>query len=232
MKSIKTKILLGIASIFLIGVILLAVNNVDNDITSLDREYATKIIRLDTIKVESFEEEIDFIRSVQASVISLTEPVGIPEGRGRELEDIYTLKKGLCFDRSRAIEKLLRIKGFETRHVFLVLNRDVSKIRGLLTPGIDSHAITEVKTKRGWLIVDSNQLWISLSSDNRPVSLADISDINEEEFSWKYPNGTSKLYTENYLPIYGLYSRHGRFYKPYNFIPDINWKEFMSNFSI
>ena len=34
----------------------------------------------------------------------------------------------------------------------------------------------------------------------------------------------------NFIYIIGLYSRHGRFYPPYNFIPDINWGEFMYNF--
>ena len=37
------------------------------------------------------------------------------------------------------------------------------------------------------------------------------------------------IYTNFFVAVYGLYSRHGRFYPPYNLIPDINYGEFIQN---
>jgi hypothetical protein len=42
-------------------------------------------------------------------------------------------------------------------------------------------------------------------------------------------NPPGYIYNERFFYIYGLYSRHGRFFPPYNVIPDINYSEFIQN---
>ena len=37
------------------------------------------------------------------------------------------------------------------------------------------------------------------------------------------------IYMKPFIYIYGLYSRHGKFYPPYNLVPDINYGEFIQN---
>lgn len=73
----------------------------------------------------------------------------------------------------------------------------------------NSHALTEAKTAEGWVMVDSNTRWIgppAISSQLPPAILA-----------------------RPHALIYGLYSRHGRFYWPYLPIPDVNWRELLYN---
>ena len=39
----------------------------------------------------------------------------------------------------------------------------------------------------------------------------------------------SPVYEEPVWPIHGLYSRHGRFYPPYGWVPDVNYEELVQN---
>lgn len=39
----------------------------------------------------------------------------------------------------------------------------------------------------------------------------------------------TNIYEQPFTFVYGLYSRHGQFYPPYNFVPDINCGEFVKN---
>ena len=38
-----------------------------------------------------------------------------------------------------------------------------------------------------------------------------------------------EIYRAPYTWLYGVYSRHGRFFPPYNAIPDVNWPEMAQN---
>jgi hypothetical protein len=42
-------------------------------------------------------------------------------------------------------------------------------------------------------------------------------------------NGLS-LYERPMVAVYGLYSRHGRFFPPYNALPDVNYRALTQNF--
>ena len=54
----------------------------------------------------SYEDEINFIILVQQSVLRIApEEKGLPFGQKREPKELYEAKSGLCYDRSRAIEK-------------------------------------------------------------------------------------------------------------------------------
>ena len=180
----------------------------------------------------AYAEELTFILSVQDAVLEIA-PIdqGIPYNTDREPKDLFQAGFGLCYDRSRAIEKILFYGGFKTRHVAIYSKEGTgSAIRSILTPGVPSHAVTEVKTRSGWLVVDSNQRWVSLDCNRMPVSIGEINN-NFKDICWD-PNFVpvmNSIYSQDFVYVYGLYSRHGRFYPPYDFFPDINWGEFLNN---
>jgi hypothetical protein len=217
-------------------------HNVDKKVTKEDIEYGSYFFneinfRRDTI---SFPEEIQFIKQIQSNVLNIAplyRKKGIPFNQTREPKDLYSLKEGLCFDRSRVIEKILMSYGFETRHVALYQDKvEKSNIKELMSSGTHSHAITEVLTQKGWMIVDSNAEWIGLDNDSSVYSCKKIQYFIQENknISWQlpYPQEFKKFYGEECHVIYGLYSRHGKFYPPYNFIPDYNLRELLYNFEL
>ncbi len=181
----------------------------------------------------SFTEQVGFIAAVQSKVLSTAAlDAPIPLGRPRELSDLVQAGHGLCYDRSRAIETLLRVAGFEVRHAAVYSTaRTHSALRSILTPKVPSHSLSEVKTSRGWMAVDSNVPWIGLTSDGAPVGLAELPRPHERWNSLAKSSPTPIL-QKNFTWIYGLYSRHGNFYPPYNPVPDVNWLELSHNLGL
>ena len=58
----------------------------------------------------TFEQEIDFIAAAQDAVLARApENKGLPMGSTREPKSLYNARYGLCYDRSRAIEKALTL---------------------------------------------------------------------------------------------------------------------------
>ncbi len=130
-------------------------------------------------------------------------------------------KRGLCFDRSRTLDKAFNYMGFETRHVYLLYRKDLSLLKSLFHRGHPSHAVTEVKTSRGWLYVDSNRPWIAIARDGLPHGAGGI---------WKYFdefNEAPEYVRGPWWAIRGLYSRKGAFYAPYLPLPQVNWHDFL-----
>ena len=209
-------------------------HEVNNSLSEEDKQYIplylTNISPLPD--KPSYKDEINFIILVQQSVLKIApEEKGLPFGQKREPKELYEAKSGLCYDRSRVIEKILRYSGFETRHISVYSKaKTASSFKSIITPGVPSHAITEVLTKKGWLIVDSNYPWISINVDKQPVSINNIkhSIDNAAPIQWNEEPPTI-IYLEPFTFVYGLYSRHGYFYPPYNFFPDINYGEFFQN---
>ena len=123
--------------------------------------------------------------------------------------------------------------GFQVRHVSAYSTDETgSAIVSLLTPQVDSHAVTEVKTSKGWLLVDSNGRWISLDTGNRPWSVAElkrVADFQRPMPEWSSNNraAMNELFTKSFVYLPGLYSRHGQFYPPFTPIPDVNWYDFI-----
>jgi hypothetical protein len=141
-----------------------------------------------------------------------------------ELGDLYEAKRGLCYDRSRAIEKVLSHLGFEVRHAAVYSTKKTGRLAAFLTPKTQSHAVTEVKTEHGWLVIDSNRRWIGLTSDGQPVALEALQDKSAEQ-TWdtRLQEDMSPILAGPYTYLFGLYSRHGRFYPPYTPVPDVDW---------
>ena len=79
------------------------------------------------------------------------------------------------------------------------------------------------------MVVDSKVRWIALTSDGRPLDLAAIREDPARKWSAAARAPLPDIYGVPYTWVYGLYSRHGRFYPPYDAIPDVNWKELAQN---
>jgi hypothetical protein len=180
----------------------------------------------------SYEEELELIIEAQNRVLEIA-PVhdGIPLDQAREPKQLFLRKKGLCYDRSRTIEKILRYYGFATRHIAVFSTEfSGSAFRSMLIKFVPSHAVTEVKTQKGWLVVDSNFRWISISKKKTPISIEEIHQKTEKELQGLFlERPKSRIFLNPFTFYYGLYSRHGHFYPPYNFVPDINVNDFFQN---
>jgi len=179
----------------------------------------------------SFEDQVRLIKRVQDKVLDVAprdEP--IPFGQTRDLADVMNAGHGFCYDRSRAIEDALRVLGMQVRHVAVYSTHQKPAVEALFTPGVESHALSEVLTRRGWMLVGSNGPWISLRRDGKPLSIEQLRSVAPKDRV--DINGTppaSIFQKREFTWVYGLYSRHGGFYPPYNRVPDVNWSEFAAN---
>ncbi len=238
MKSFKNKILISAFNISVVIVIgILAYNQVDIDLTDEDYTYIKKILEESDVKqlsrVANYDDEIKFIIGTQRAVLEMaSKREGIPHNFHREPKDVFLARKGLCYDKSRVIEKVLEASDLKTRHIAAYSTRGTnSKLVALFTRGVPSHAITEVLTSKGWLVVDSNNHWVSRDAQGEPISLAQIQAYlnKKDSIIWENDN-VPRFYTKPFTYVFGLYSRHGKFYPPFNSIPDINYKQLLANF--
>jgi hypothetical protein len=171
----------------------------------------------------SFEEEIRLIRQVQHEVFKRSPylGVGIPSGEAREPADLMRFGQGLCYDRSRTFDKAFSYLGMKSRHVYLLYKENMSFLDALFHRGQSSHAVTEVKTSKGWMLVDSNTAWIAITRDGEPVNADDV---------WRrfgeFHNAPSYL-AFPWWAIRGLYSRKGKFYGSGIAFPELNWSDFL-----
>jgi hypothetical protein len=230
----KKWFLAGTGALLVSLALVLAYHGVDNSLTPEDVEYIGRYLEVGRVRplppARTFDEELTFIRAVQHAVLDVApEDRGIPDDNRREPRDVYLARAGLCYDRSRVIEKILRHAGFATRHVFILSNEGFgSGLRAFVTAGAASHAVTEVLTARGWLVVDSNSRWLSLDHEGNPRSIEDVR-AGGASLAWT-EKPPADIYERPMVAVYGLYSRHGRFFPPYNAIPDVNYSELAHNF--
>ncbi len=206
------------------------ITNVPTKLTDDDRSVLAYHLSIERPqRYSSFSAEIAQIREIQSKIIKLA-PRGrpIPDYHEREPRDLFAHGEGSCFDRSRTIEKALAFAGFRVRHVFIIFKKsrltdeNSNALSVLMTRGTRSHALTEVKTSAGWMLVDSNSTWVSLSKKTgMPVSIESVisgqSDI-ETPPDWISPD-------QPVIFVRGLYSRRGQFYPPFLSIPEVNWHD-------
>ena len=172
----------------------------------------------------TFAEEIAALRALQERTFAIA-PVGagIPDYEVREPADFMGRREGLCFDRSRTTDKACEYLGLPARHVYLLFrDGDRGFWRSLFTYRQPSHAVTEVKTSRGWMMVDSNSQWIALTRDGQVVGADDV---------WKRAaefDTIPSYLTHRWWAIRGMYSRKGQLYPPYVVFPDFNWIDFFT----
>lgn len=217
------------------AVLVLWFNAVPKTVTDEDREYIEKFTAWipKAGGADGFDKQIEFIRAVQDSVLNIVgEKNGVGLDEPREPRNLYETRDGLCYDRSRVIEKILGAHGFDTRHVFVYSIREGYALTALAGSGLRSYAATEVRTERGWLLIDPDSRWAAVDAAGSPRTAGDLMDhINGSaaiEWQSEPPNEYANLAPFTY--VYGVYSRHGRFYPPYAAIPDINYEELIENF--
>lgn len=229
-SAFRARLLLAAPAIgtLLLGAGALAYHEVGTAVTRDDAIFIEKIVGAVPFRRSgALEDDLAIVRTVQRSVLGhAPHSISIPYDHPREPRDLFHAKGGPCYDRSRTIEKALRRLGFAVRHVFLLPTGEHGPLRALLTPGLATHAVSEVETSAGWLVVDSNARWISVDREGRPVSMHDLAAAGGDRLDTPPP---SPVYTEPVWPIYGLYSRHGRFYPPYGWVPDVNYGEMVQN---
>jgi hypothetical protein len=220
-----------VASLLMVASVVLAVvTNVSTQVDPLDDTAFRYALGLKAPKrPATYAEEIGLIRAMQRLVLERA-PVcpGIPEYEPREPADLLRAREGLCYDRSRTFDKLFSWYGLKSRHVYILYTEHpttgaaLSFWRAFFTRGTQSHAVTEVKTRRGWVVVDSNSPWISVTRNGDPVS-ADAIPAMWSEFS-----DAPSYFNRPYFAIRGMYSRRGQFYRPYIPFPQMNWPDLIS----
>jgi hypothetical protein len=227
----KRKIVL--LTLLLISIMAIYVHNVSKKVTQEDKEYLSIIFKQEAINADTlnFEQQIQWIHKAVFNLhqdFALLQPIAY--NKAREPLNLYANGGGFCYDFSRTLEKHFMNNGFQTRHVAVYLRKD-NFWNTILSPGVFSHSLTEVKTKNGWLIIDSNLPFYAMDINATIYSFEDLM-LNSSEIQWELPlNAELKpFYSSEIVKIYGLYSRHGKFYKPYNFLPDYNFRELFYNF--
>lgn len=231
------KIFLLLTTGFVFGLALLWGFQFDAALTIEDRQYADSLLQscrllISDPKPADFDAQLKQISEIQICVLSFMKiKKDIPMNHTRNIRDLFELKHGLCYDLSYVMEKIFRLKGYEIRHVALYHKQGRTSLGTFLSSKVRSHAICEVRTAKGWMIVDSVSPFLGLRNDKEPIDMEQINmlatsgKLNPNEF-----NHLHQFYTEDNLFIYGLYSRHGRFYPPYNFIPDYQFRQLFYNF--
>ena len=218
---------------------------VSNEITLQDETAIIRILQASHLnplnliaeRKPDFAAQVAAIRQVQAAVLAAS-PVEakIAVNQPREPADLLAAGHGQCNDRARTLDKTLRFLGYESRYASLYERGSVPfPWLALLRNGRQagrSHAVVEVKTDRGWLVVDTVPAFVSVRAGDQPVSLKEIAENNEYGTKIQWKEGLEAPYwllSARFVPIYGLYGRHGRFFAPYDAFPDINWQEFRLN---
>ena len=154
----------------LVLVLFLSYFNVSKDLKSEDIpyiEFYLEGIEIQNLSELQYEDELSLIKKIQSRLLEISPKgeIGIPHNQERRPKDLFQFGEGLCYDRSFTLELIFKKIGFSTRHVGLFEDiPNQNSILDLTQKGISSHAITEVKTKKGWLIVDSNKNWLALDS--------------------------------------------------------------------
>jgi hypothetical protein len=171
----------------------------------------------------TFEQEISLIRQGQEKIFKLA-PFGkaIPDYQPREITDLLDYGSGLCYDRSRSLDQLFSYLGFESRHVFVLFKEDRPFFSAIFRKQQGSHAVTEVKTSRGWMYVDSNSPWIAIIQSGEVVNADDVWKRFDE-----FDNPPPYL-NQPWWAIRGLYTRGGRKYPPYIPFPEMSWLIFFN----
>ena len=163
---------------------------------------------------------------VHASVHHL-EP--LPQGRTREPLDVLQADTGVCFDRSRVIEQAARLAGFEVRRVFLLYGG----WRKLLSSGGPSHTLVEARSRQGWVFLGTLSPVTGFVDDGSVWAVKDLKAEAVKGGSLFKQYAWNEIIPTDFLPIYGLYSRHGGHFPPYTPVPDFSPRQvFQAGFGL
>lgn len=225
-------VLIGIAVVgFAVVAGLMAFNGVDTSVTQEDREViATFGVGEQCESAEGFEAELECVESVQQAVFEQFPDTSCEFQRGETEHTASAVAErgyGCCYDRATLIEQTLRDYGFEVRRVGLWERQSMPL--NYLKPGINSHALSEVKTERGWMAVESLDPIVGIDEEGEIYDVADIreglqsGEVDDNTFGTEIP---STFFNGEYVYGRGVYSRHGYFFEPHIPVPEVSWEHF------
>lgn len=164
--------------------------------------------------------EIDFISKIQDSVMATISHNTIPFDSAGNVHCYYTNRKGLCFDRALLLEKFCQLAGFQIRHIYIYFNNkgELPTRSDFFNVGLTSHAMFEVKTKKGWMAVGTNSNWLAEDKSGSPLTLGEIrkrlTDNTlqiRKDATFGIPFFRKLKKADAFRFVYGVYSRHGQF---------------------
>lgn len=200
---------------------------------------------------QSQQSELNYISLIQDKVMSqICNSMNSFDSVGN-VQFYFREKKGLCYDRSLLLEKFYQLAGFSVRHLYVYFDTGGEMVarKDFFKSFVTSHALLEVKTKDGWMVVGSNSNWIGQDTTGRVLTLSDVREkLKAHTLTMKkQPSYGLPFYEELTKPdafrfVYGLYSRHGEFLKSAPLetglcamgirprIPDYNFRMLLYNF--
>lgn len=197
----------------------------------------------------SFDNEIAFISQLQDCVLKEIAHVEIPHKYFGNMRYYHTNRKGFCYDRAVLMEKFLQHYGFDFRHLYLYFDPKggYPPVTRFFQRGIPSHALFEVKTQKGWMVMGTNANWIGLGKDNQLLDISTLrKKIRDKSLHLKKETTIGNCFWEDkgdrFRYIYGVYSRHGDFFngssdtgkasflEAFHILPDYNISMLLSNF--
>jgi hypothetical protein len=224
------------------------------EITAADRNYIRAFSNEWHLKSNAdsihrdFASELQFIKTLQDSVITNIKHQEIAHRYFGDMAFYFKKRVGFCYDRSVLMEKILSFYGFAYRHVFLYFSADTSypSYMSFFKRGIPSHALFEVKTKKGWMTVGSNNNWLGLTNNDEVLDIVQTRKrAKENRLTLKYPCTIGepfwKTMKANYRVVYGVFSRHGDFFEKdvtndsslvsgrFHILPDYNLRMLLYN---
>ena len=205
--------------------VLLWLNSVEDEPTPEDIDTISSVFGDVTCAgVTEFQEQVTCIRGLQ-TILRMQIPDMRCADRNINIEppEFVARGYGCCFDRARILEKALKHMGYEVRRLALFDSSNHQSLT-LAIPGVPSHATLEVLTSKGWMGVDSNELFVLIDKENMsPLTYQDIPSTRDRLLYEPVPKA---FFGDDLIGVYGLYSRHGLSHYPMIPGPEINWKQF------
>ena len=235
MKINKLYKYLIIVIIILLSYSFLKFNEVSKELTKDDIFYIELLLddfginKKTDLKNLNFDEKIYFIKTIQKKIIGPGyENRPIAKYNEREPKDYYNLSPSSCFDNSRIMQKIFNYFKIQTIQVAIYDKKSsYAWFQLFLKPKLASHSVTIAFIDDKKILIDSTENFISIKNDNNIINIKDVDKYYYTNWKFEKPH---PLFSDKFFYVYGLYSRHGKFYKPYFYFPDINFSEFKFNF--
>lgn len=171
--------------------------------------------------LKSKNDSIELIKEVVCVISNFGSLEPLPFGEIKNLKSFYNYKKGLCFDRGIVYEMVFSYYGFKTFHYFLAFNDNL--VKTIFSKTTVSHALISVLVGKDEIFIDTNNYFVSVNSDNKPISsfLEKVKKNNFESTALIW-NIYFKKYKYN-LIVRGMYSRNGDFFESFIKTPEFNF---------
>ena len=220
----------GLGALLVLMALLMA-NGVDTAVTDDDRVVIAGLeVDEQCRDIDGFDAELKCVAAVQNSVFERfpsTKDAFQKGITGHRARDYAERGYGSCYDRATLIEQALRHYDFEVRRVALYERQD--RPWNYLKPGIRSHALSEVTTSRGDMVIESVEPMIGVDEDHDVYAIADVreglhgGEIDDQTFGVDVPEN---FFDGDFVYAYGVYSRHGYFFEPHIPVPEVDWRQF------